>query len=333
MSTGLPPPLAALLDEAGAPRRPLGLRAPDLGPWRPGNVLPGVWTFDSGQAGPHVCVVALIHGNEIAGGIVLERMLRAALRPVAGRLTFVFANLDAFSRFDPDDPTASRFLEEDLNRVWDPAVLDGPRRSAELRRARALRPVFDSADVILDLHSMMWPSDALFLVGGPRPSMELALCLGATPLVVADMGHASGCRLMEYGPFAQAGGGQAGRGRRGLLLEGGWHWEGVTVARMERATRRLLHETGVLPGAPPAPQDPHPREARVTHTITARTAEFTFTRPWRGGEMVPRAGTLIALDGGAEVRTPHDNCLLILPNLLTQQGHTAVRLARAVMEG
>lgn len=325
MSPPQPPPLAALLDEAGAPPRNLVLRAPDIGPWRAGNGIPGVWSFAAEAPGPHVCVMALTHGNEIAGAIVLDRLLRAAMRPAAGRLTLVFANLDAFSRFDPDDPTASRFLEEDMNRLWDIEVLEGPRRSAELRRARALRPVLDTADVVLDLHSMLWPSDPLFLVSGRSPAVELATRLGVPPLVVADMGHVAGSRVIDYGPF-----GQAGSGRRGLLLEGGWHWEKATVARMERVTRRLLHETGVLPGAPLPADAPVPRQAQVTHTVTARTTEFTFTRPWRGGEVVPRAGTLIATDGGAEVRTPHDDCLLVLPSLLPQPGQTAVRLARLV---
>ncbi len=43
---------------------------------------------------------------------------------------------------------------------------------------------------------------------------------------------------------------------------------------------------------------------------------------------MPEAGTLIAHDGGREVRTEHPDCLLILPSLVTQPGHTAVRLAR-----
>jgi len=320
----LPASLAALLDEAGAPRRLLGLRAPDIAPWRAGNAAPGVWSFNSGAPGLHVCVVALTHGNEIAGAIVLDRMLRAGLRPEAGRLTLVFANLDAFSRFDPDDPTASRFLEEDMNRLWDVEVLEGPRRSAELRRARALRPILDQADVVLDLHSMLWPSEPLFLVGGPWPAVDLATRLGQPRLVVADMGHAAGCRLIDYGPFGRAEG-----GRRGLLLEGGWHWETATVGRMEAVTRRLLRETGLRSGGDPAPAAPAPtRQARVTHTITARTADFTFTRPWRGGETVPLAGTLIAKDGEEEIRTPYDDCLLVLPSLLPQPGQTAVRLAR-----
>ncbi len=49
---------------------------------------------------------------------------------------------------------ASRFIDEDFNRVWDKDTLDGPRQSSELARARAMRPVFDSADLLLDIHSM-----------------------------------------------------------------------------------------------------------------------------------------------------------------------------------
>lgn len=317
----IPPELAELMRGAGAPRPHLRLAEPDIAPWRAGNVLPGVWSFDSGTSGPHACVVALTHGNEIAGAILLDRLLRRKLRPAAGRLTFVFANLDAFSRFDPDDPTASRFLEEDLNRVWDIAVLEGPRRSAELRRARALRPVLDQADVILDLHSMLWPSDPLFLVGGPQASVQLALDLSDPDLVVADEGHQAGRRLVDYGRFAVP-----GSGRRSLLLEAGWHWEPETVARMERVTRHLLAMLGVVPG--PLPSAGQGRVARVTHTVTAQSANFTFTCPWRGGAIIAARGTLIAHDAEHEIRTPYDNCMLVMPNPLTLPGHTAVRLAR-----
>lgn len=318
MRTQLPPALAELLK---APRATARLRPPDIARWRAGNSLPGVWTFDSGLAGAHCCIVALTHGNEFAGAILLDRLLREGLRPLRGRLTLIFANLDAFSRFEPEDPTASRFLEEDLNRLWDIATLEGPRRSAELRRARALRPVLDSADVILDLHSMLWPSDPLFLVGGPQESVRLAMELGEPALVVADHGHQTGRRLIDYGLFAVP-----GSGRRSVLLEAGWHWEAETVQRMEGATRRLLALLGVVPG--PVPTLPRPRLALVTQTVTAGTGEFTFTQPWRGGTILPRRGTLIARDGEAEIRTPHDDCMLVMPGLITSPGHTAVRLAR-----
>ena len=129
--------------------------------------------------------------------------------------------MEAFDRFDPADPTASRFVDEDLNRLWDEAVLAGGRRSCELRRARALRPLLDTVDVLLDLHSMLWPSDPLVLAGRTERARRLALELGVPPLVVADEGHARGRRMIDYARLR--------RGRRArasaLLVEAGAHWE------------------------------------------------------------------------------------------------------------
>ena len=66
----------------------------------------------------------------------------------------------------------------------------------------------------------------------------------------------------------------------------------------------------------------------MTIAVTAATAAFAFIRPFRGGEVIPRRNTLIALDGTVEIRTPHDDCMLIMPSLRPSRGHTAVRLAR-----
>ena len=66
----------------------------------------------------------------------------------------------------------------------------------------------------------------------------------------------------------------------------------------------------------------------MTTTVTAATAGFAFVQPWRGGDVVARRNTLIALDGNAEIRTAYDDCLLVMPSLRTSRGHTAVRLAR-----
>ncbi len=298
-------------------RAPL-LPAPDLAPWRAGNALPGIWSFDSGLPGPHAAILALTHGNEIAGAVLLDRWLRAGLRPVRGRLTLGFANLDAFSRYDPQDPTAARFVEEDLNRLWSPEVLDGPRRSVELRRARALRPLLDSVDLLLDLHSMFWPGDPLLLSGGAEPALDLALRLGEPPLVLSDPGHEGGTRLIDHAPLAARGG--------ALLLEAGWHWEDATVALMDRVARRFLALAGVLP-APVPPPAVLPMLARVTHRLTARAPGFRFARAFRSGEVVP-VGTLLATEGTIEHRAPHERTLLVMPNLLPQPGQTAVRLAR-----
>ena len=329
---GLSPALAALA--AGAKREqvpPFAVEVakPDLRPWREGNALPGVWTFSAAASGPHIAVAAVVHGNEIAGAAVLDRWLRAGLRPSRGRLSLVFGNMAACERFDPSDPTASRFVDEDLNRLWDESVLAGGRRSCELRRARALRPFLDTVDVLLDLHSMLWPSDPLILAGRTERARRLALDLGVPPLVVGDEGHATGRRMIDYGGFADAEG-----ARVGLLVEAGAHWEAPTVGTMEATAAALLRRCGaaapddeVLP-PPGGVATARPRLAEVTRTVTATAPGFAFLRPYRGGEVVPERNTLIALDGDAEIRTPHDDCLLVMPSLRTLPGHTAVRLAR-----
>ena len=312
------------MDPAAIPHFDVALDPPDISPWIAGNTgLPGFTSYASTEPGPHVALLALLHGNEVAGAIVLDRMLREGVRPARGRLTLGFANLGAYARFDPAQPTASRFLDEDMNRLWDPAVLDGSRTSCELIRARAMRPVFDTVDILLDLHSMLWPSDPLILCGSSAKGRALATALGVPELVVADRGHLTGPRLIDYPRFLDP-----AMGCAACLVEAGQHWQPDAVAVTERCVSALLRHTGLGGDAPAVPLPS--RCAEVTVAITAATAGFTFVQPYRGGEVIPRRNTLIALDGTSEIRTPHDDCLLVMPSLRPSRGHTAVRLARFV---
>lgn len=288
--------------------------------------IPGAWSFAAEAAGPHVAISAIVHGNEIAGAVVLDRLLRGGLRPARGRLSLLFGNLDAFQRFDPDDPTATRFVDEDLNRVWDRELLEGPRRSAELRRARELRPLIDTVDMLVDLHSMLWASEPLILTGEPEKAAGFAVSIGVPRTVVSDSGHVGGRRLIDYARFVAP-----DTPPTAVLVEAGGHWEPETVARMEQTCARALRVLGAVAADAPLPAiepAPPPRRARVTHTVTAATRSFTFLREFRGGEVIRRRNTLIAMDGEEEIRTPHDDCLLVMPTPLVARGHTAVRLAR-----
>jgi predicted deacylase len=302
------------------------LAAPDIGSWVDGNTgIPGFTTRLGRRPGPHVLVLALAHGNEIAGAIALDRLLSADLMPMRGRLTFGFVNIAAFERFDPRQPTLSRFIDEDINRVWDAPTLDGPRRSVELDRARTIRPMIDSADVVLDLHSMLWPSDPLMLCGATAKGRALAAGIGTPELVVADHGHAAGRRLLDYSRFAAPDTPFVAN-----LVEAGQHWQPATVDTMLASIAGLLRHFGMAathPALPPA-KATRQRFAEVTDAVAATTSNFAFVQSWRGGEVIARRNTLIALDGPAEIRTPCDDCLLVMPSLRPSRGHTAVRLAR-----
>lgn len=310
---------------------PVEIDPPDISGYRDGNTgVAYVTTFDAGLAGPHVMVNALTHGNELCGAFALDFLFRRRVRPRRGRLTLAFANVAAYETFDPANPGAARFLDEDFNRLWDRDTLDGPRDSVELGRARELRPIVDKVDFLLDIHSLQHPNAPLMLCGAMARGRRLAFALGAPATVVSDRGHAAGRRLRDYGGFSHP------RSRKNaLLVECGQHWRQETMATaIEIALRFLAHLEVIepawarrfLPAAAPAPQ----RLIEVTAAVTVTTDCFAFTEPFLGDEVVPRAGTVIAHDGERTIRTPYDDCVLVMPSRRLWPGQTAVRLGRLV---
>jgi hypothetical protein len=95
---------------------------------------------------------------------------------------------------------------------------------------------------------------------------------------------------------------------------------------MRETVFALLGHAGMVVN--PAPAARTPAFAEVTQVVTAMTNRFVFTRNFRGGEKIAEAGTLLAHDGETEIRTPHDDCLLVMPSLKPSRGHTAIRLAK-----
>ena len=314
------------------PVEPVEIEAPDLSPWRRGNTGIGyVNTFCADRPGPHVMVSAVVHGNELCGAIVLDELLRSEVRPARGRLTLAFMNVEACERFDPERPILSRYVDEDFNRLWSREVLAGPRDSVELRRAREVRPVLDEVDYLLDLHSMQYSTDPLVLCGTARKGRELARALGLPAHLVCDAGHTAGPRMRDYAAF-----GEDASPRTALLVECGQHWKCETAAFARQAAHRFLDHFGVRPPAPepPRPGDGAPGAAarliEVTAPITVRSHRFRFAEPYRGLEVIEKAGTVIGYDGDAVVATPYDDCVLVMPSHRAGRGATAVRLGRFV---
>jgi hypothetical protein len=68
----------------------------------------------------------------------------------------------------------------------------------------------------------------------------------------------------------------------------------------------------------------------VTHAITVNGGPFRFTEDFQGFEVIARQGTVIGHDGDRPVRTPYDECVLIMPSRRLGPGLTAVRLGRFV---
>ncbi len=310
---------------------PVELTAPSIAPYKRGNTgIDYVTTFDSGKAGPHVMVNALTHGNEICGAIAVDFLFREGVRPVQGKLTLAFANVAAYHAFDPKKPTASRFVDEDFNRIWAEPVLNGSRRSSELARARQLRPLIDTVDFLLDIHSMQHKTPPLGLSGPLKKGQTLALGIGVPEIVVADQGHAAGKRMRDYSFF-----GEASDPRNAYLVECGQHWEKTSADVAIECSLRFLQNTEAV--APsfierylPKSQPKKQRVIQVTEAVTVMNDDFHFAGPYRGMEEFEKQGTEIARDGGKPVLTPYDGCVLIMPSRRLRKGLTAVRLGRYI---
>ena len=252
------------------------------------------WTFCSGKTGDFA--------RPVDSGVCQRRRVRA----------FRFRR-----------PDRSRFIDEDYNRVWADAVIDGSRDSAELRRARELRPFVDSADFLLDLHTMTEPCRPI-MVWDARQGRRIRARLGVPADLLIDTGasgraaHARSRRLRRSGEPENA-----------LLIEAGQHWEKSSVDVAIDTTLRFLQATGVVDAQWVKPRlrlTPPPGSA-WSGDAAHHGIEREFSPCWTGLEILRKAGTLIATD--KEWRTPYDECVLVMPSTAhVKPGNTMVRLGR-----
>ena len=307
---------------------------PDIAPYKAGNAgVDYVQVLDSGKPGPNVMVQALTHGNEFCGALALKYFFDQKIKPEKGKLTLAFANVAAFARFDFENPDRSRYIDEDYNRVWGDDALLGPRDSAELRRARELRPFVDAADYLLDLHSMHEPCRPIMVCGskekGGAKSAAFSLRIGVPGDLLVDTGHPAGLRMIERGGF-----GDPASPKTAVLIECGQHWEKGAADVAVDTLFRFLAATGAVNAsickshsrlAPPAVQ----KLIRVTEAVVVKSMDFKFPYLFKGLEVIPKAGTVVATDGATTWKTPYDDCVMVMPSLAhVKPGTTVLRLGR-----
>ena len=310
---------------------PVSLVPPDISSYRIGNTgVDYIHQLDSGMPGPHVMISSVVHGNELCGAIAVDHMLQNNVRPLKGKLSLAFMNVDAYLSFDPDNPSASRYLDEDFNRLWTKELLEGDRSSIELRRAREVLPVLDTVDLLLDIHSMQTATTPLMMAGPLDKGCEFARKLEIPEVVVMDFGHKAGRRMREYEGFSDP-----GSTKNALLIECGQNWDQRSADLAITASWRFLMMLGLvseenaavhLRTEPPSEQ----RIIKVSGPYTIRNSDFSFKEPYVGLEEIPSAGTVIANDGEIDVKTPYDNCVLIMPSRRQRPGDTAVRFGKYI---
>lgn len=306
---------------------PIEITPKDISSYRTGNRgVDYVHTLESGRPGPHVIVNALTHGNEFCGMIAVTHLLERGIRPLRGKLTLVFANVDAYHRFDPASPFDSRFVDRDFNRVWDVDTLEGPDATVDVKRARALRHIYAEADALIDLHSTTF-AVAPMLIHEPHAKIEpLARHLHSPlhHLLLPGVKH-PGRPLIQYGAY-----GDPRATPVALVVECGQHFARTSGEIAISVTMRFLDFFGLIPAdlAAQYKADPgQPKRYEVTDVLVAKTDQFRFTAPFVGFEELP-GGALIAMDGSEEIRAPAQGCTLIMPARRPVKGRDVLSLAQ-----
>jgi hypothetical protein len=131
---------------------------------------------------------------------------------------------------------------------------------------------------------------------------------------------------------------------RSLLIECGFHGDLSSRAVAQDLCLRFLVEAGALdagvaqsclPGWR-GPDAPGQWALQVTGAVVAQSEHFCFTQPFQGLEIIEKAGTVIAHQGGPgrgeSVSTPYDDCVLVMPSVRqARAGVTVVRFAQRLM--
>jgi oligoribonuclease (3'-5' exoribonuclease) len=118
-----------------------------------------------------------------------------------------------------------------------------------------------------------------------------------------------------------------------VLIECGQHWERAVGDVAKQVTLRFLRhfnmlDAGWIDERLYALETKSQRVVDISTVVTQVDASFRWIRPLRGLEVIAEAGTLIAMDGVTEVRTPHANAVMVMPVPRPKVGQTAVRIGR-----
>jgi succinylglutamate desuccinylase len=195
--------------------------------------------------GPTVVVVTGMHGNEFAGVDATQNIfdMLDGIRPrINGRLVALRANLPALKH-------RVRYLDEDMNRLWFPSIIEKVRatpkaelKSNERRQMKHLLPILDKIEkqsegpvVLADVHTFS-AEGSMFSITSSDPRQRKLLSNLYVPMV---FGIEKSLRGTALGYYQQ-------QGFISFGLEGGQHENELTEYNITASLLLLLHAVGAI---------------------------------------------------------------------------------------
>lgn len=282
----------------------------DISAYERGNTgIRYAYTFDSGKPGPHVLISGLSHGNEPGGRETVTTLIDRAIAPLRGKLSLALLNIDAYHASNGVDPYGTRFVETDFNRVWDPEILDSDKDTVELRRARELRPLIDTVDILLDIHSTPYEATPYFVQKPGSRGIDLANQLGIPRTrILFEQGSAHSPTISNYRQFKATDSAAVA-----VSLETGLFFAKTSTLCGLTTAARLLRMTGLVEPDALADlivwSDPGPvRRVRVLHPEIVETTDIALL--FRPEQFTPYAkGEIVAYDGRRPIVAPFDGAI------------------------
>lgn len=301
--------------------------------------------YGGGSDGPLLLCIGGLHGNEPAGVEALRRVHRRladARPPFRGQLVALAGNLTALSR-------GSRFVDEDLNRVWTldriaaleeavredaptPAALDTVEGEQQRQLLRAVRGVLGTADreevCCLDLHTTSSRSVPFLTLSDSLRNRSLAMNF-PVPIVLGLEEEVEGT-LLDFLDHLEV---------AGVGIEGGHHEDPTSVDHLERAVWIALVSLGMVELADVPEHDGLRRRLRQAAVGIPSLFEVRYRHALREGDafrMEPGyenfrpvdAGERVGRDRRGEIRVPEPG-RIFLP-LYQEKGTEGYFLVREV---
>ena len=284
--------------------------------------LPGVVRLRSehNPTAPQIAVVGSVHGNEPCGLRAIERLRaeleRGEVRLTKGTLYLIHGNPHATKLGQRNTPDGV-----DLNRQFDyrfETQLPRALWAYEHHRALELRPLLESVDVLLDLHSTTAPTPPFAIVSAVPESHQLAAALGLGYVTEGWDGPGLLADRVLGAPLARL-------GRPAVSVECGQHAQDAAVGVAYRCVRRALDHLGVLPWKDRA-ELAEPIWLRLCAAVKRPSSGFRFARPLASMERLA-AGELIGSDADLAL-TVNRGCYVIMPNDAVEVGEDMIYIAQ-----
>jgi succinylglutamate desuccinylase len=107
---------------------------------------------------PTLWVVAITHGNEPVW-LDIFGYIRRSISLAIWNIILIPSNTQAYAQYiQQDDPMKYRYLDHDMNRIWDDTYIP---HSREYVRREELKPILKECDIVLDIHSVSRWEDIL----------------------------------------------------------------------------------------------------------------------------------------------------------------------------